>query len=100
MPALHQRDLRSGLSYWQAIGAPPIDCPPLDQDLRCDVAVVGGGITGALTSYLLTKAGVDTVLVDRETPGCGSTAASTGLLQYEIDTPLVELIARVGEPHA
>ena len=98
--AIHQRDLRSGRSYWLSIGPPPVDCPTLDQDLRCDVAVVGGGITGALTSYLFAKAGVDTVLVDRETPGCGSTAASTGLLQCEIDTPLVELIARVGEAHA
>jgi glycine/D-amino acid oxidase-like deaminating enzyme len=35
-------------------------------------------------------------MVDRRTIAEGSTAASTGLLQYEIDTPLVELIGKVG----
>ena len=64
------------------------------------MAVVGGGITGALVSHLLVKQGVDTVLVDREEVGLGSTAASTGLLQYEVDTPLVELIQKVGERNA
>jgi glycine/D-amino acid oxidase-like deaminating enzyme len=61
---------------------------------------VGAGITGALVGHFLTCAGVDTVVIDREQPGKGSTAASTGLLQHEVDTPLVELIRRIGEAHA
>jgi hypothetical protein len=36
------------------------------------------------------------VLVDRRELGTGSTAASTGLLRYEIDVPLVQ--ARDGQP--
>jgi glycine/D-amino acid oxidase-like deaminating enzyme len=39
-------------------------------------------------------------VVDRRELGTGSTAASTGLLQYEIDAPLVDLIKTVGEAHA
>lgn len=97
---MHQADLRSGVSFWQAVGPPPAVFPQLNADLSCDVAVVGGGITGALVSRLLVEQGLATVLVDREQPGCGSTAASTGLLQYQVDTPLVELIAKVGESHA
>lgn len=62
--------------------------------------MVGGGVTGALVSHFLVQAGVETVIVDREEIGAGSTAASTGLLQYEIDTPLIELIRHVGEAHA
>lgn len=61
--------------------------PTLKQDLVCGVAVIGGGITGALVAYHLIQAGVDTVLVDKRDIGHGSTSASTSLLQYEVDTP-------------
>jgi glycine/D-amino acid oxidase-like deaminating enzyme len=97
---MRQEEGSSGVTYWEAVGPPPERWPALEADLRCEVVVVGGGITGALTGYLLIRAGVDAVVVDREIPGCGSTAASTGLLQYELDMPLVELIARRGESHA
>jgi glycine/D-amino acid oxidase-like deaminating enzyme len=69
-------------------------------DQRCDVLVLGAGVTGALLAYRLAREGVDVVLVDRRDVGRGSTAASTGLLQYEIDTPLVDLIEKVGRAHA
>ncbi|WP_244978381.1 NAD(P)/FAD-dependent oxidoreductase [Bradyrhizobium pachyrhizi] len=39
----------------------------------------------------LTRQGLDVVIVDREHPGRGSTAASTSMLLWEIDRPLVEL---------
>jgi glycine/D-amino acid oxidase-like deaminating enzyme len=68
--------------------------------LRRDVVVIGGGISGALSSYYLARAGFRTVLIDRRDVGYGSTAASTGLLQYEIDTPLVDLAAKIGKDRA
>jgi len=40
------------------------------------------------------------VIVDKRHVGMGSTAASTALLQYEIDTPLAELINKRGERDA
>ena len=54
----------------------------------------------ALVAYRLSNEGVDTVLLDKRDIGTGSTAASTSLLQYEIDTELVDLIAEVGESDA
>ena len=39
-------------------------------------------------------------LLDKGPPGEGSTAASTGLLQYEVDTPLSALIRKVGKDRA
>ncbi len=92
--------LRSGTSFWQAFDPPPLAAPPLAGDTACEVLVVGGGITGALIAHQLIKVGVDTVLIDRRDLGTGSTAASTGLLQYEVDTPLVELIQKVGQANA
>lgn len=39
----------------------------------------------------LTRRGLDVVLLDRQTPGRGSTAASTAMLLWEIDRPLAQL---------
>lgn len=70
--------------------------PALERDIRCDVLIVGGGITGALMAHEFTRREIDTVLVDRRHIAYGSTSASTGLLQYEIDTPLYDLSGKVG----
>jgi glycine/D-amino acid oxidase-like deaminating enzyme len=63
---------------------------------RCDVVIVGAGITGALVADALAGAGVAVVVVDRRVPGSGSTAASTALLQYELDLELLQLIEKTG----
>lgn len=88
-------DLRSGAGPWRA-GAPRPPGRPLERDIRCDVAIVGGGITGAFLAEHMTALGLDTVLVDREREGFGSTAASTAMLQWEIDLPLRRLAALYG----
>lgn len=99
-PRADQKSIRSGTSVWKAIGAAPIAFAPLRDRMTCEIAIVGGGITGGLIGHSLARAGFDVVLVDKGDVGAGSTAASTGLLQYEIDTPLLDLISKVGETHA
>jgi glycine/D-amino acid oxidase-like deaminating enzyme len=42
------------------------------------------------------RQGLDVVIIDRELPGRGSTAASTSMLLWEIDRPLCELTAIYG----
>lgn len=87
-------DLRTGTSLWHALGDSPVEYPSLAGDLDCHVAIIGGGITGALLGFLLTGEGVDAVVIDKRSPGQGSTMASTGLLQYETDTHLADLIRK------
>jgi len=58
--------------------------------------VVGAGITGSLVAERLTRQGLDVVIVDREHPGRGSTAASTSMLLWEIDKSLTELTGAYG----
>ena len=81
-------DLRSGHPFWRLKNGLLADYPSLKHDESCEVAIIGGGITGALVAYHLAQEGVETVLVDTRDIGAGSTAASTALLQYEIDTEL------------
>lgn len=74
--------------------------PKLERDIKTDVLVLGGGISGALAAHYLIQEGVDCTLIDARTIGLGSTCASTSLLQYEIDTSLHQLIEMVGEKNA
>jgi len=48
----------------------------------------------------LTRQGLEVVLIDREMPGRGSTAASTAMLLWEIDRSLTELTELYGFEHA
>ncbi len=93
-------DLKSGYPYWALRNGllPPL--PPLASDQRCDVLVVGGGITGTLIADELARHGHEVLLLERRDIGWGSTAASTALLQYEIDTHMTELARRHGEASA
>ncbi len=93
-------NLHSPLPYWLLKHGIINSYPSLHADLHADVVVMGAGISGALVAHELCKAGFDTIILDRRHTGTGSTAASTALLQYEIDTPLHELIGLVGERHA
>lgn len=93
-------DLRSGQPFWLIKNGIIATYPALDADLTCAVAVIGGGITGALVTYTLVKQGIDVVVLDKRDIAWGSTSASTAMLQYEIDTELHQLIDLVGVSNA
>ena len=44
-------DLRSGHPYWLLKNGLLASYPPLRRPETCDVAVLGGGVTGALVAY-------------------------------------------------
>lgn len=93
-------NLHSTEPFWLLKNGLLTPYPSLKTNLSCEVLVVGGGITGALMAHALTEAGMDVVVVDKRDVATGSTAASTAMLQYEIDVPLHKLIAQVGEETA
>lgn len=76
------------------------DYPPLLRSVSCEIAIVGGGITGAFLAQTLVEAGREVVVLDQRSIGEGSTAASTALLQYEVDTPLYRLERLIGAASA
>jgi glycine/D-amino acid oxidase-like deaminating enzyme len=92
-------DLTSGNLYWPQ-QTTPHSYPKLEQSITCDVAILGGGITGALVAHYLTEADVEAVVIEKREIAKGSTSASTALLQYEIDTHLTDLKEKVGEANA
>lgn len=93
-------DLRSSDPYWLLKNGLVSNFPSLKANQKTDIAIMGAGITGALCAWHLCRAGFKVILCDKRHVGMGSTAASTALLQYEIDTPLWQLIEKVGEANA
>jgi glycine/D-amino acid oxidase-like deaminating enzyme len=93
-------DLRTANPYWLLKDGIAFVYPSLKKNIKKDVVVIGSGISGSLVAWYLYHAGIDVAIVDRRHTGMGSTVASTGLLQYEIDTPLHELVNYVGEQNA
>lgn len=94
-------DLRTGNPVWMSYRAPRVPAEPLTRDVKTDVLVVGMGISGAMIAEELTAAGMDVVAIDRRRrPLLGSTAATTALVQYEIDQPLTKLARGIGRDRA
>lgn len=93
-------NLHSGTPFWLVQNGLSEALPALNAPARCDVVIIGAGVTGALIADALTAAGLDVVILDKRESGVGSTAASTALLQYEIDLELNALTDKVGQDHA
>jgi glycine/D-amino acid oxidase-like deaminating enzyme len=92
--------LRSKETYWLLKNGLIQSYPSLQKDIRCDILIIGAGVTGALMAYQFSGEGFSTVLIDKRDVGMGSTSATTALIQYEIDEPLYSLIDKVGEDAA
>jgi glycine/D-amino acid oxidase-like deaminating enzyme len=93
-------DLRTGRSIWQSRRCQRVPQSNLVRDIVCDALVVGAGISGALIAEMLWDAGLRVVVVDRRGALRGSTPASTSLVQYELDMPLMKLVRRTGRERA
>lgn len=89
-------DLRSGTPVWSAYRSPSVPADRLTRDIMTDVLVVGMGISGAMMAEALTRDGLSVVCIDRRGPLKGSTAATTALVQFEIDQPLKILSRLIG----
>lgn len=70
------------------------------RDESCDALVIGSGVTGAMVAQHLAEAGLDVVIIDRRRLVMGSTCACTALVQYDVDTPLIDLAEKVGPESA
>ncbi|OUJ75836.1 FAD-dependent oxidoreductase [Hymenobacter crusticola] len=73
--------------------------PPLTQNITTDVVVVGAGIAGLTTAYLLTREGRNVVVLESGNLGSGETARTTAHLSNALDdryTTLEELFGKEG----
>lgn len=75
-------NLQTGTYYWPTTFPDAPSYPSLNQDLNCDVLIIGGGSSGAQCAYYLADSHLDVVVIEKGTIGSGSTSANTAFLQY------------------
>jgi glycine/D-amino acid oxidase-like deaminating enzyme/nitrite reductase/ring-hydroxylating ferredoxin subunit len=78
-------------SLWIDTAQTP-DTQPLSSDTSTDVCVVGAGIAGLTTAYLLVRAGRAVVVIDAGRIGGGQTSVTTAHLSYVIDDTFKEML--------
>lgn len=95
-----RKELRSGASVWTSHPLPKVPFSELTKDIKTEIAIIGAGITGSMIAEELAASGYEVAIFDRREPLFGSTLASTALLQYDIDVPLVKLKKQIGAKNA
>jgi glycine/D-amino acid oxidase-like deaminating enzyme/nitrite reductase/ring-hydroxylating ferredoxin subunit len=71
-------------SLWM-VSSPPKVFPQLTGDIRTDVCVIGAGIAGVTTAYLLAQAGRRVVVLEDGAVGGGETGRTTAHLSNALD---------------
>ncbi len=59
--------------------------PKFKGDHTADAVIIGGGLTGATTAYVLAHAGLDVILLEADRLAAGSTAAGLGAILPQPD---------------
>lgn len=82
-------------SFWRKSTTLP-SFPVLEHDVRADVLVIGGGLTGLLCAYQLQLAGLNVVVVDADTIGSGVTGRTTAKITTQHGTIYHTIAKRYG----
>src|ERR1700736_6517679 len=83
-------------SIWMATADAPVTVP-LTEDLTADVCVVGAGIAGLTTAYMLCREGRLVVVLDDGPIGGGETSRTTAHLVNALDHRYADLERLHGE---
>src|SRR3954471_8273532 len=75
-------------------------CPPLTRDIKCDVAIVGGGFAGVCAAAQFLRKGFKVVLLDKNIIGGSSSGRSAGFLTPDSELELHQLCRRYGNQAA
>lgn len=84
-------------SYWLASTTDIPNFPKLSEDIQVDVAIVGAGITGITTAYLLSKKGLNIAVVDTGRILHGTTDHTTAKITAQHDLIYSEFLSHFGK---
>lgn len=75
-------------------------CPPLTRNLKCDVLIVGGGMSGVMAAAEFIGQGQSVILLEKNILGGSSTGRSAGFLTPDSELELSQLMRRYGKKGA
>ena len=87
-------------SYYAATANFIPDHPRLEENIRCDVCIIGGGLTGVSTALHLAERGSDVVLLESQRVGWGASGRNGGQLGSGQRKNQDELESMLGKVHA
>lgn len=87
-------------SVWQQDMEPYFPVNVADTTSQYDVVIVGGGITGISTAYLLQRSGKRCLVIEARNIGFGTTGGTTAHLNTLLDTTYDTLIKNFGKENA
>ncbi|MDF2985065.1 MAG: dependent oxidoreductase [Eubacterium sp.] len=82
-------------SYWIAT-TPTTNYPALSENIKTDILIVGGGITGLTNAYLLKKEGFDVVVIDSGRITMSTSSHTTAKITSLHDLKYSSLIKQIG----
>ncbi len=71
--------------------------PYLNKNIDCDVVVIGGGINGAITAYILAKEGFDVVVLEKNIVGYKNSGISSGCITDFLDEMYIKTGSKTDE---
>lgn len=86
-------------SYWLD-STPETNYPTLEKDINVDIAIIGGGITGITTAFLLKNEGAKVALIEADRIVQGTTGHTTSFVTSQHDYIYSSLINSVGNEKA
>src|SRR5678816_4437837 len=89
-------DSQRSTSLWMAT-ADTLSQSRLKESIRTDICIIGAGIAGLTTAYLLAKEGRSVVVLDDGVSGGGMTGRTTAHLSNAFDDRYVEIEKLHGE---
>ena len=82
---IYKKSSGINLTSWFANISKPLKFEKLDKNIIVDVVIVGGGIAGLSTAYILSKAGKRVALLDDGYIGSGETGHTTAHITHALD---------------
>ncbi|PSR57176.1 FAD-dependent oxidoreductase [Adhaeribacter arboris] len=95
--------MRNDTGNTQSIWEHGVEMPfttSLQADMQCDVCVVGAGISGLTTAYLLAQEGKTVIVLESKGIGGGETSRTTAHLSNALDDRYDKIIQLHGEKNA
>lgn len=87
------------ISYWIETTS-DTDYPKVENDFDIDVAIIGGGITGLTTAYLLKSSGIRVAVIDSNRIAKGVSGHTTAKITSQHSLKYAKMIGAVGEEKA